>query len=318
MIIVERSDTAVFEIRGVDRLDLLHRLTTNNVVTLRPGTGMATVLTNVKGRIVDLLTIYCFDDYLLALGAAGAASAVVAHLNKYTIAEDFVIADITGKVKVFAVIGDSEESMSTMFSPTTGEMSSTPLSHCSATVGSINVVVSRGAFFRGSGWTVIAAGADADQFVKSAEAHGVTVGGSDELTRMRITEGIPISPNELNDKYNPLECGAESAVSFNKGCYLGQEVIARLQSQKKVQRVLVKIIVKDVLAKELPVALFRDEIEIGELTSVVADPSRGGMIGLGVVRKEFVVEGSTLTLPPLRVAQSLRGAEIRSDRDSSG
>jgi aminomethyltransferase len=103
----KRQDIGCLLATGRDRLDLLHRLSTNDLLSLTPGTGTITVLTSDKGRIVDLLTVYCFADHLLLLCSSGNQDTVLRYLDKYTITEDFTINDISAKFKIYSILGDN-------------------------------------------------------------------------------------------------------------------------------------------------------------------------------------------------------------------
>jgi folate-binding protein YgfZ len=97
---------------------------------------------------------------------------------------------------------------------------------------------------------------------------------------LRIETGVPAFGNELNDSHNPLEAELESAVSFTKGCYIGQEVIARLHSYNKVQRKLCRVEGDAAGSVSAPALLTDGEKEIGTLTSAAIAPTTGKMIGL--------------------------------------
>ena len=120
---------------------------------------------------------------------------------------------------------------------------------------------------------------------------------------LRVEKGIPIAPNELNDKHNPLETTqTASAVSFTKGCYIGQEVIARLDAQGKVQRQLVGLKFGDSLpstgdriSDESLAGVSPLGDEIGEITSIANSPSFGN-IGLGYVRAKHANPGKVVSV----------------------
>jgi folate-binding protein YgfZ len=104
----------------------------------------------------------------------------------------------------------------------------------------------------------------------------------------RILQGVPIVPNELSVLYNPLEANISSLVSWTKGCYIGQEVIARLDTYKKVQRNLVRMVM-DETPVSLPVPFFGKEGEAGTITSAVMVAAGGGCRGLGYLKATQIV-----------------------------
>jgi folate-binding protein YgfZ len=108
-----------------------------------------------------------------------------------------------------------------------------------------------------------------------------------EYEELRVSEGIPAFPNELNELRNPLEAGLRSLVSWTKGCYVGQEVIARLDTYKKVQQRLVTFDL-EALPPELPSTVYAGYSECGELTSASWSSARERNCGLGFVRYDVL------------------------------
>ncbi len=277
---IPRADCAVLRFRGADRRDLLQRLSTNDCASLRAGDGIATVLTTVKGRVLDLLQIYERGDDALALCSASQAGHVITHIAKHTITEDVAVDDVTREFAVVAV----------------GAMTGHPELDDVAlhgwreeSFGDVRAIVVRGIFMTGPGFSIVASAVDADTIALHLRQQGLRLADSGTLTALRVAHGIPGWGAELVDRYNPLECGADDAVSFTKGCYLGQEVIARLHAYKKVQRGLARITLEQNQSVSLPAMIIKEGKEIGEVTTLARDGR-----GLCVVRKEYLVEGCSV------------------------
>ena len=100
----------------------------------------------------------------------------------------------------------------------------------------------------------------------------------------RIINNIPASPYEINDNYNPLEAGLKKYISFDKGCYVGQEVITRLDSYSKVQNKLVLIKTDS----EIETDLTFNDVKIGQITSHTSEDYSNGVYKLAYVRKKFL------------------------------
>jgi folate-binding protein YgfZ len=108
---------------------------------------------------------------------------------------------------------------------------------------------------------------------------------------LRIEAGIPLAPSELNEKHNPLETTLVQAVSWTKGCYIGQEVIARLDTYDKVQRHLMGIEIGETFhngSLAIPIANADNE-QIGEITSIAFSPSLKKSIGLAFIKTAFAI-----------------------------
>lgn len=146
-----------------------------------------------------------------------------------------------------------------------------------------------------SGWAIFVEKPKADAvwgFLQTeTENLDGTVIDDDTYNLLRIEAGIPLAPSELNEKHNPLETTLVQAVSWTKGCYIGQEVIARLDTYDKVQRHLMGIeISAEIKSDTLPIALTNSDNEaIGEITSLAFSPSLEKSIGLAFIKSAFAI-----------------------------
>ena len=122
---------------------------------------------------------------------------------------------------------------------------------------------------------------------------GVTLVGSEALEAHRISQGIPFYGSEFSDDTNPLESRLKGAISFNKGCYIGQEVVARLDTYKKVQRLLMGV---TFTAPVLPGVSLLDEHDarVGSVTSVARIPGTSNFAGLALIKRDQSSPGNTL------------------------
>ena len=295
--------------KGKDAIDLLHRMSTNDLKPLEAAPGMVsvTMLTNEKGRIVDVLTVVRDDagDVLL-ITSAGREEAVVQWLDKFTIMEDARFVPATNQTAQFALIGPKAGALLANY--TTIDLDLMPeLSVIGITAAGAQATIFKSEHIAGSGWWILTSSENAKATREELEAQTLAAGGaiiSDELYELlRIESGIPKAPNELNEKHNPLETLLmQTAVSFTKGCYIGQEVIARLDAQGKVQRKLVGLRFVDgapSVGERISdpsitgVAPLGDEI--GDVTSVAVSPAFGA-IGLGYVRAKHANPGGVVSV----------------------
>ncbi|HEX7573278.1 MAG TPA: tRNA-modifying protein YgfZ, partial [Bacteroidota bacterium] len=122
----------------------------------------------------------------------------------------------------------------------------------------------------------------------------------------RIDRGIPAAPGELNDAFNPFECGLRDSISFTKGCYIGQEVIARLDTYGKIRRHLTRVASPARLPGPLPLLMLKNGAEAGTLTSMTEIPFGGKYLGLAVVRNDLA-PGDTLAAGATGVSVLLAG-----------
>ena len=291
----DMSDFGRLRVTGEDATDLLDRLSTNDFRLLEPGRGIGTVLTTNKGRIIDLLRILQREEYLLMITSPGTVERVVEWIEFYTFAEDITVEDITGSTSQWLVVGDgaSEAIMGAGFD--THDLDD-ELSHVTADG---NSTVVRTSFGDVPAFEVIAPAED------GTPAFGVEVLDKTGLAQLRVEQGVPAYPNEMNEDRNPLESLLKPHINFNKGCYIGQEVVARLNTYDRVQRFLCQLIMDDNQSVDTGATVIVDGDEVGEITT-----SAPGL-ALAYLRKRFYEDG-------LRVEVScngvLTGATVRDIR----
>lgn len=237
-------------LRGKDCLALLHRLSTNTLATLSAGQSAFTVLTTEKGRIVDSIQVLHLDSELHVFCSPGRGQSVAAWIDRYTIREDVRVE--FKKPWTSLTLGVHAAASLNIDVPTQGQL----------LVGKGSLCISHSDMgIRVSGDTDEIADLLNDA-LKQQNARPV---GFSAINYWRIEQRIPWSPAELNESINPLEAGLTDRISFNKGCYVGQEVIARLDTYDKVQRHLVLLELES--APQLPATVTVDAREIGIITS---------------------------------------------------
>ena len=268
-------------VSGEDAVDLLDRLSTNDLSNLRQGTGAGTVLTTNKGRVIDFLRVLRRgDDDLLVLTSPGTQERVAEWIDFYTFAEDVSVEDVSDETMQFLAAGEGAADATRAAIPVAADLDGF-LDH--ANDGETTAV--RGGMGALDAWEVVVPrGARAPDF-------GLPTLSENERDALRIELGIPEYPNDLNDRRNPLEANLKPYISFNKGCYIGQEVVARLNAYDKVQRFLCRLDV-DGGALASPSASVTDGEgkAIGEVTSAAAGAA------LAYIRKRGCEDGARVSI----------------------
>ncbi len=294
--LLDRSDLARIVAGGPDILDLLNRLSTGGVEGLQPGQGRPTVLTTNKGRIVERLFVHHLgSDGVLLVGGAGSAARIAEHLARYTFAEQTGLSDRTADSCQLALVG-----------PRAGEaLEAAGLARPDRFAGiedsfegqRFHVLGEDG--LTGEGVSVFVSAAMAGSMWRAlslaAGRCGGRPAGSLAGEAWRVLRGIPAAGHELTEDYNPLEAGLREAVSFDKGCYVGQEVVARLNTYDKVSRTLVGLLLP--VGAEPPdprTPLFFQQREVGRLTTSLVPPGWGHPIALAYLKRKIVEQGIEL------------------------
>jgi len=288
---------------GADRVRFLHGQVTNDVKKLRTGDGCYAAITTAKGKMESDLNVFALADELLLDFEPGLTGKIFARLEKFIVADDVQIVDAVPYYGLLSVQGPKAEDVVrslNLFS----EIPAKPLASLKisdATLGEI--YLANNPRLGTSGFDLFvpdnSLGAVADKLIAAAKAVGGRAIGWIAFETARIEAGIPRFGADMDETNIPLECGIESrAVSYNKGCYIGQEIINRIHSVGHVNRELRGLHLADDL-KVLPARgdkLFFNGKEIGHVTSAVRSPVLNQNIALGYVRRESSQIGSELTL----------------------
>ena len=311
---------------GADRARFLHGQVTNDVRRLAVGEGCYAAITTAKGKMESDLNIFALADELLLDFEPGLTEKIAQRLEKFIVADDVQIVDAAPHYGLLSVQGpQAAEIMHAigLFE----EIPAKPLDsikNTDATLGEIYLVNhvrlglcrSRGdetqikkqletphvvSYIFGFDLFIPnnSLGAVADKLIAAAKAVGGRACGWQAFETARIEAGIPRFGADMDETNLPLECGIESrAVTYNKGCYIGQEVINRIHSVGHVNRELRGLRLADDL-QALPQRgdkLFHAGKEAGHVTSAVKSPALNASIALGYVRREVNSTGNELTL----------------------
>ncbi len=290
--VLDRSDAGRLLLTGDDALDLLNRLSTNELATLEVGAGAATVLTTNKGRIVDLLHVHRSEDRLVVFTSPENQQRVAEWIDFYTFVEDVAIEDVTGETAMISLTGlDSTKFLDGLTDDQASSLAT--YGRFSARISDAAAEVYRSDFLGPPSFDIVVDAGHRDSLFGVLTDVGATPAGADVIEAVRVQRGIPAFGKELTEDYNPHEANLVHHVSFSKGCYIGQEVIARLQTYKKVSKYLVGLR-WDGEGPATESFLTHEGKRIGIVTSVAHLPHTGTNVGLGYVRKGLVDDGTTV------------------------
>ncbi|MBU3742253.1 MAG: hypothetical protein FGM24_08210 [Candidatus Kapabacteria bacterium] len=287
--VIARPSVGWVRMRGTDRLDLLQRLTTNDLASLRPGSGKHTVLLTDKARVIDVLAVLHDEHETMLLCSGGNAGRVRAWLRNYVIMDDVQVADCSTEVTAIEWTGPHAP---LAIRQILGIDAST-LPMCGWVDHAIDGAACRTIRIPStcelSYLTILPAGkADA---VQTDMLPTLTPA---EAEYLRVMGGMGRLGAEWTDAYNPLEAGLLHMVSFSKGCYIGQEVVARLDTYNKVKQRIMGIVSNADIAPDDVIVI--EGTDVGRVTSVVHGMTSATRYALGYVRHEHALADTAVTL----------------------
>ena len=239
-------------------------------------------------------------DYTLLMTSPDCQQAVIDWLDRYTIMEDLTVEDVTGETAQFTLCGPgSTAALAAALSlPEDAGLvdSLEPYAALPVTVGGHGALVVKRPLGNLPAFDLVMGTAQGAEVWEALEAAGIPAVGQQAYDAVLVQQGIPRHGREMGDAYNPLEAGLIGSVDFAKGCYIGQEVIARLDTYEKVQRYLVRLRFSQGAEVQEGAGLELEGRNVGKVTSLANIPSTGELAGLGYVRTARANPGEILTL----------------------
>lgn len=301
--IADRSHLGRILAHGSDTLDLLNRLSTNLVDPLAVGKGESTVITTGKGRILDWITMLHHSDDVMMITSPERRDTVAEWIDMYTFEENTTLEDVTQSTVMLSLLGPKAEALvDTLLGASTTQLAR--LDCMTVPWRGHELIVARTNPGGQRGFDLVAPVETAQALWSAALEFGAAPVGQDAIEALRIHAKLPKWGHELTEEHNPLEAGLEGEVSWTKGCYTGQEVVARLFNYQRIQRHLV--------ALELPAAgdfspstpLLVDGETAGYITSVSPLPGKETVSALASLRTAYVELGRAVHVGEGRETQA--------------
>ena len=286
-------------VSGADRVRWLNGMVSGDVAALTPGpehSGCYALMLTPKGSIIADLHVRLATDALLLDLERDATAEVIARLERYVITEDVALADVSEEVERFALEGPQAAAL--LGAAGFEAQALAPEAWLSGQVGGVPVQVAAWGLSGEAAFQIfVAAGQGGALSAALQDAAGAlpdlvfTLGDAEALEVLRIEAGVPRLGAELDEDVLPGEARlTERAVSFTKGCYTGQEIVARVESRGQVNHLLVALAFEGGLPAP-GAALHAGDKPVGEVTSVCDSPHRGA-IGLGYLRRAQAEPGT--------------------------
>lgn len=293
----DRTHWGRIKISDSDRLRFLHNQSTNNFNILKPGQGCDTVFVTSTARTIDLATAYATEDAVILLVSANRRRQLLELLDRYIFPMDRVeLTDLTDTTVAFSLLGPESTHLLEKLGVTELEnqpygthklIETAPLS---GDEGGVRVAVGSG--LATPGYTLIASASDAARLWTELVKAGAVPMGDRVWEQLRIQQGRPATDFELTDDYNPLEARLLHTITYDKGCYIGQETIARLNTYQGVKQQLWGVQLSGAVSPGTIITI--GEEKVGKLTSFTETES--GFFGLGYIRTKAGGEGLKVQL----------------------
>jgi folate-binding protein YgfZ len=293
VVLMDRSHEGRLELSGKDRFEIIQRTSTNDVLHMGIGAARATIFTNPTGRILDRITLYNRGETALALTEPGRGAAVQQYIQRQVFFnDDLRLKDLSTTTRMFSLHGPAASTVIRELTQTgdTTLQDSYPVGH----EGLIFFAGQRKSL-SGTHWALVVEHKQAEAVWKlladRIAAQGGRLAGSLTYNTLRIRAGRPGVGRELTTDYIPLEAGLWDEVSFSKGCYTGQEIIARMESRNKLAKTLVTLRLNAPV--ESPAELTVEGRASGTLTSSVTTPA-GEHLGIAYIKVGQAVPGQVV------------------------
>lgn len=279
VVLCDRSHWGRIEVADGDRLRFLHNQSTNDFMAMQPGQGGETVFVTSTARTLDLVSAFVQTDSVLLLTHPSCRESLLKWMDRFIFFADKVkLTDRTEETVTFSLLGPQSSELLTRLGVTT--LPTMDHHHQQVTIRGIDLLLACGSGLALPGYTLIAPtefGADLWQILSlgSDEGGAAVPLGETAWNYLRIYQGRPVPGAELTEEFNPLEAGLWHTISFDKGCYIGQETITRLDTYKGVKQQLwgIELPIEAIGDVAAGTPLMLEGKKVGVLTSILGTNS---------------------------------------------
>ncbi len=290
----DRSALGTVTVTGRDRLSFLQGMLTNDVKALAPGQGVPAAFLDAHGKVMALLVVYAATDQVLIELPAQMTAKTLETLDHFLISEKayFEAAD-----EAFAILSLQGPGAKAALEGLTGRpIDLAPYAHVEVEIAGGPVRVINRAEGPGPGFHCWIPAEDAEGARAAMQAAGAVPAGAAALEILRLEAGQPWYPQDVDASVIFPETRLESFVSFTKGCYIGQETVARVKYRGHVNRALSGLVVEGDRVPETGARVVVDGTDVGRVTSAARSIALGRPIALGYVRREHFEPGTAVTV----------------------
>ena len=293
VVVIDRSHLGRVAVSGADRVAFLHNMLSANIKTVAAGAGAeSTFLTN-KGKLIANITVFHDTDRLLMETESERVSPLTEALSRFIISEDVSLESLGGESS-FSVEGPGASALVASLAGTAASELD-ELAHLTF-VSSGDVRITSRRHDPSPRFDVAAPTSRALELLERARAQGAVVASAELAEARRIEAGRPRFGTDMDESHMPLEAGLDDAISFDKGCYIGQEYVVRLAHRGHLNRKLVGIKIDGSEVPSAGATVTADDQETGAITSAAFSPTLGAVVALGYLRRDSFAPDTKVTV----------------------
>jgi glycine cleavage system T protein len=297
--LLDMCDHAALRISGPDRVSYLQGMVSNDVKKLSSGSGVYAAVLDVNGKILADLRVLCAEDSFILLVWEPLKDKVIAQLNRYLVADDVEIRDEAAAHGMLSIQGPHALLLLSAIAP----RQDPPVhmhSHSVLRVGDNAVRAVRATHTGEEGFDLLVETQNIARVVEELNRAGAALSlrwtGLQAQEILRVEAGIPRYGIDMDENNLLLETGLDQAVSFQKGCYIGQEVIERVRSRGHVNRKLAGVVLGGKSPAHRGDKITFNGKEIGKITSSVFSPRLHHAVAMGYVQRDYLQPGMSVTV----------------------
>ncbi|MBI4430435.1 MAG: aminomethyl transferase family protein [Candidatus Omnitrophica bacterium] len=296
----DQSFRSIIEVAGADAVSLIDRISSNDIKNLRVGQSVQTGFLNAQAKVLAAAYVLRKEKSLWLETQADLEEKLKNYIDKFVFVEDVKITDRSGEWASLGIEGAGARKVLEQIGIVSPPKNET---HFEIELGGILLTIfSRSwSVYGESGFSTFLAKEHLAAFLEKLDAEGGRIewAGMKTLNLLRIEKGIPWYGMDMDESYLLPETGLEKAVSYNKGCYTGQEIVARIKSRGQLKRKLTRLTIDTAIAPKPNSEIIFGNAQVGHITSAELDPEKGAVLALGYLKtehldpdKQFTIDGS--------------------------
>jgi folate-binding protein YgfZ len=297
--LIDRCHRGLLQVTGPDRFSFLQGMLSNDLREIKPGEGQyATVLTQQGKVLGDVRVLQSENSFYLDLWEV-TKEKIVAHLNRYLVADEVEITDRSAGYGILSVQGPQSSGLLQQL-VAQGELPQRPTRHTIVDIGGAKICVVHDSHTGEIGFDLVIPIQSLQNVAQRATDLGKPRAaawvGEEAQNTLRMEAGIPLYDADITEDNLLLETGLEHAVSFKKGCYLGQEVVERIRSRGHVNKKLCGLLLDGEEPARAGDSIVAAGKNIGNVTSSVHSPALARPIALGYLHRDFWAPGTQVSV----------------------